>query len=179
LIITGQYFFSVVDAACAQLSHRFDASAPGIKTYMAMEKMLLSGEVNAEICSNYPELSESLPIQLEMFHLSYQVETLADARRTIQAMGQEVRNLFPAVQQLIRLMLICPVTSCSAETSFSALRRLKTWLRSTMTEHRLNSVILCHTNKQMLDEINLKTLAAEFCQRTDIRKNVFGHFGNQ
>jgi hypothetical protein len=51
-------FFSVVDAACAQLSHRFDASAPGIKTYMAMEKMRLSGEVNAEICSNYPELSE-------------------------------------------------------------------------------------------------------------------------
>lgn len=89
-------------------------------------------------------------------------------------MGEEVRNLFPAVEQLVRLMLICPVTSCSAERSFSALRRLKTWLRSTMTERRLNSVIICHTNKHMLDELNLKTLAAEFCQRSDIRKNVFG-----
>jgi hAT family C-terminal dimerisation region len=136
--------------------------------------MLLSGEVNAEICSNYPELSESLPIQLKMFHLTYQVKTLANAQQTIQGMGQEVRNLFPSVEQLVRLMLICPVTSCAAERSFSALRRLKTWLRSTMTECRLNSVIVCHTNKHMLDEVNLKTVAAEFCRRSDIRKNVFG-----
>ena len=116
--------------------------------------MLLSGKVNAETCSNYPELNESLAVQLEMFHASYKVETLFKAQQTIQAMCQEVRNLFPAVEQLIRLMLICPVTSCTAERSFSALRRMKTWLRSTMTESRLNSVIICHVNKRLLDDIS-------------------------
>ena len=43
-------------------------------------------------------------------------------------------------------MLICimvlPVTSCEAERSFSALRRIKTYLQTTMTQNRLNSLSL-------------------------------------
>ena len=45
-------------------------------------------------------------------------------------MVPEVRSLFVDVEQLIRLMLLCSVSSCAAERSFGALRRLKNWLRS-------------------------------------------------
>jgi hypothetical protein len=89
-------------------------------------------------------------------------------------MVPEVRVLFTAVEQLLRLMLICPVSSCAAERSFSALRRLKNWLRSSMSQERLNAITICHVNQTILDDLNLKQLAYQFSQQSDIRKNAFG-----
>ena len=42
---------------------------------------------------------------------------------------------------LIRTMVL-PVTSCEAERSFSTLRRIKTFLHTTMTQDRLNGLAL-------------------------------------
>jgi len=74
------------------------------------------------------------------------------------------------------LLLVSPASSSSAERSFSSLRRLKTWLRNSMTQKRQNSVAVCHTHQDLLDNIDMVRLCKEFCQRSDIRKNVFGAF---
>ena len=104
------------------------------------------------------------------------INALTEAQTLFQGMVMEVRALFPLVEHLIRLMLLCPVSSCTAERSFSALRRLKNWLRSTMTQRRLNAVSVCHVNKDTLDNIDLTSLAASFSERTQIRRGVFGSF---
>jgi hAT family C-terminal dimerisation region len=52
---------------------------------------------------------------------------------------------------LNHLLLLCPASSIEAERSFSSLRRLKTWLLSTMTQERLNSVAVCHIHQDLLD----------------------------
>ena len=43
-----------------------------------------------------------------------------------------LRDMYPVMTALVRLLLVIPATSCEAERSFSTLRRLKTYLRSTM-----------------------------------------------
>jgi hypothetical protein len=50
---------------------------------------------------------------------------------------------------LIKLcvLLTMPVASATAEMSFSVLRRLKTYLRSTMKNDRLSSLGLMHINR--------------------------------
>ena len=113
---------------------------------------------------------------MPMFHNSYTFTTVAEAQLLFQKMVPEVRKLFPAVEVLIRLLLICAVSSCAAERSFSALRRLKNWLRSTMTQQRLNAVSVCHVNKDILDRLDLTELAVDFARRSTIRENIFGHF---
>lgn len=50
--------------------------------------------------------------------------------------------LFPNIGTILRLLLTLPVGSCSCERSFSAMRRLKTWQRSSMTEGRFNGLAL-------------------------------------
>ena len=40
------------------------------------------------------------------------------------------------------------VSSCSCERSFSALRRLKTWCRSSMTDEGLDHLALCYNNQE-------------------------------
>lgn len=170
-------YFTVLDTAYQQLRQRLNKNTPGMETYLALEKMLLFGELDVTLCSTYPELdARSLQIQLQMLHNSYTISSLHGTHEIFRGMKPEVRALFCAVEQLMRLMLICPLSSCNAERSFSALRRLKTWLRTTMTEARLNACNVCHVNKDILDTADIAALAAEFARRSDIRVGTFGSF---
>ena len=49
---------------------------------------------------------------------------------------------FPAIHKVLSIFLTTPVGSVSCERSFSALRRLKIWTRSSMTEDRLSGLII-------------------------------------
>jgi hAT family C-terminal dimerisation region len=132
-----------------------------------------------DIVKKYPELEKcSLKLQLAMFHSQFRYTTLEQARVHMQNMCPEVRALFKQVEQLLRLVLVCPASSCTAERSFSALRRLKTWLRNTMTQTRLNSLSICHVHQVYLDNVDLWKVAAEFSGRSEIRRNKFGSFSD-
>lgn len=174
-------YYQAVDTAASQLALRVDRKAADMREYLSLEKILLSGEIPEESdwwAEHELAKCESLPVQLTMFRSRHPVKTLHDAQEIFQGMVAEVRELFNDVEKLIRLMLICPVTSCSAERSFSALRRLKNWLRSTMSQQRLNAVAVCHINQSELDKLDIATLAEKFAQRSDIRRGIFGLCSN-
>ena len=85
--------------------------------------------------------------------------------------------MFPQVEALIRLLLVNPASSATAERSFSSLRRLKTYLRSTCGLLRLNNLAICHVHKDLVDEdeVNVDELMQEFILCRDTRGVVFGH----
>ena len=51
-------------------------------------------------------------------------------------------DLLPILYEVATILASIPATSSSAERSFSSLRRVKTYLRSTMGQQRLNSIAL-------------------------------------
>ena len=53
-------------------------------------------------------------------------------------------DIFPDIKTLLHIGCTLPVTSCEAERSFSGLRRIKSYMRSTMNEDRLSSLALMH-----------------------------------
>ena len=55
---------------------------------------------------------------------------------------------FPNIRELLKILAVLPLGSTEAERSFSCLRKLHAWLRSTMTTNRLSdlSVIAMHGN---------------------------------
>lgn len=57
-------------------------------------------------------------------------------------------KLYPATNCLLHLLLTLPVSVATAERSFSTLRRLKTWLRSRMTEQRLTGLALMNIHRE-------------------------------
>ena len=69
-----------------------------------------------------------------------------------------------------------PATNATSERSFSALRRLKTWLRSTISECRLNWSMILHIHKDKTDALPIKGVANEFVTRNESRRRLFGHF---
>ena len=80
------------------------------------------------------------------------------------------------VNKLLQLYLTFPVTTATAERSFSALRRLKTFLRSTMTECRLNNLFLLYVHKSMTDALDSSHIAKDFVSVNSRRINYFGKF---
>jgi hypothetical protein len=63
-----------------------------------------------------------------------------------------------------------PVTVASAERSFSKLKLLKNYLRSTMSQERLNGLATLSIEKRFLDEIDINTIINEFASR-NVRRN--------
>ena len=118
--------------------------------------MLIKGSYNEEMCAKYPELNNGLQQELMFFHSQFKSKfsNLDECRILFQSLVPEVRMMFTQVEQLLRLLLQSPASSCSAERSFSALRRLKTWLCSTMGQERLSSLMTCHVHRDRLMEID-------------------------
>lgn len=65
-------------------------------------------------------------------------------------------NVLSNIKILLQLFATLPVTSATPERTFSTLKRLKTYLRSTMTEERLNGLALANINKnELLSEVEV------------------------
>ena len=92
-------------------------------------------------------------------------------------MAQHVnKDLLSEVHLLLRLYLTFPITSSTSERSFSALRRLFTYLRSSMSENRLNQCFLLHFHKELTETLNVEEIAREFIATNDERMRYFGKF---
>ena len=50
-------------------------------------------------------------------------------------------------------------TNAGSERSFSAVRRIKSYLRSTMSQQRLNHLMLLHVHKDRTDGLDLVDVA--------------------
>ena len=88
------------------------------------------------------------------------------------------KSLLCEVFSLLRIALTIPVTSATAERAFSALRRLKNFLRSTMSQPRLNHVIL-HIRKEGTDKLDLTTIAKEFVSINERKIFILVALNNQ
>ena len=75
-------------------------------------------------------------------------------------------DCYPNVSVAYRILLTVPVTVASAERSFSKLKLLKSYLRSTMLQDRLNDLAMCCIEKDILDNVDLDCALNDFASRT-------------
>ena len=62
------------------------------------------------------------------------------------------------VSKLFKLLLVLPATNATSERSFSALP----YLRSTMTQARLNHLMVLHYHQDIADKLDLKIIGNEY-----------------
>ncbi len=169
-------FYALIDTAVLQLTERFKNSI-GLNKYRAIEDVLISGIIDTDLLSQYTELQVSdLQPQLQNFRRKRPVKSVEETVAILRKMTPEVRGEYSEVEMLVRLLLVSPASSAEAERSFSALRRLKTWLRSTMTQVRLNAISVCHIHQDWLDEIDDGAIVQAFVAKSEYRALLFGKF---
>jgi hypothetical protein len=169
-------YYEILDTTVMHLEER--VTQKSISQIQTLEETLLTGIVS-QTCYQYPELSENygrdLVNELQMFHRHHpHVSSLCDVVNNLKSMTPECRHLFSSVENWVRLLLVIPASSSTAERSFSGLRRVKTWLRSTMTQQRLNHMAVLHAHQEVLDMLEVHSELGQFITLSDIRKNLFG-----
>ena len=118
----------------------------------------------------------NLKMQLELLsdHISGKNTDIFDVKKYLQELTPAVKALFSEVVLLMKLILVLPATNATSERSFSAMRRVKSHLRSTMGQERLNNLMVLHVHKEYTDKIVLKDIANEFISKCPRRQSVFG-----
>lgn len=67
--------------------------------------------------------------------------------------------------KLLQVALTLPISSATCERSFSAMRRIKTWMRSTMVENRFNDLSILNIEKDLTKKINNYDIVNDFSNK--------------
>ena len=118
-------------------------------------------------------LHSNLPREIEEETGGTKLKSLV---RFFQTLSQVEHQFYNMVMKLTEIILIMPGTNAISERSFSALRRMKTWLRSTMNQTRLNWCMILHIHNDDTDKLNIVEVANEFVNRNSSRRNILGRF---
>jgi hypothetical protein len=100
--------------------------------------------------------------------------TLPDKQMSAMDIFEFVREVDSYANVVIayRILFTMPVTVASAERSFSKLKLLKNYLRSVMSQERLNGLATLCIEKQLLDDIDIDSIINDFASRS-VRRNIF------
>ena len=85
-------------------------------------------------------------------------------------------DFYSEIIVLFKLYLVSQAANAVSERSASSLGRIKNWLKSTMSQERLNHCMLLSIHKEKTDEINLKNVANVFWEANEERRRTFGTF---
>ena len=69
---------------------------------------------------------------------------------------------FESIATLLKFALTLPVSSAHDERAFSCLKRVKTFLCSTMTENRLSNLACISINLELVSHISIRELQQPF-----------------
>lgn len=93
-------------------------------------------------------------------------------------MTKAEKSLLSEVITILQIILVMPATNAVSERSFSALKRIKDYLRSMMLQGRLNNSMLLHIHEDEFDIMDLIQIANTFGSKNKSRNNMFGTFTN-
>lgn len=119
------------------------------------DKRLISSIVSLFLDDCKPD-EDSLLVELNIFCQHFK-ENRPEAclAQTASEYCKEFKSLFPLTERCFRLTLTAPITNSSNERSFSKLRSIKTLMRSTARQERLEHVTKLACEKELTDNIDL------------------------
>ena len=163
-----RWYFESLDMTISTIRDRFDQESTS--QYHLLTELLTSAIKGSEVTlsSDIKSLYSSdlnmnlLEVQLHLLSsLSLPVpSSVADFAKWLS--GSENRGCLTEVEKLVKLILTLPATNATSERSFSALRRLKTYLRSSMDQKRLNAIMLLNSYKEQTDTLDPEAVITEF-----------------
>jgi len=175
------YFLVMVDVAKVSLQKRFEE----LKVFKNIFGFLLSSN-NLKLlddielrkcCDKFVQTFSQSDVDLDdlFSELRLLQMTLPESDVPLRAMEmfEFVRDIdcFPNTLIAYRILFTVPVTVASAERSFSKLKLLKNYLRSSMSQERLNGLATLCIEKDKLDEINVDVIVDDFASRSVTRNS--------
>ena len=170
-------FKSALKGLDEELARRFDGV--GLKTMVLIEEVLCSATAGSIVDEKVQELTQALGDDLEKTTLIHELRVIRfvvkDAKTVedVRMLPKEARQIFPETLKLLRIATCAATSTATAERSFSTLRRLKTWLRTSMTQARLTHLAILHCHREV--SLDVDAILREFVGANELRRKTFGN----
>ena len=164
-----QIYYEGLDLIINCIQHRFQQD--GYMVYRRLQDVLLNAARHSNYSADFEFVTsfygtdfdcQRLKTQLELYTTMFEETenvTLQDIISHIRNLSSSQKILLSEVCTLTKLLLVMPATNATSERSFSALRLVKTYLRSTMNQDRLNHLMLLYVHKHLTDNLDLTNIA--------------------
>ncbi|XP_065678111.1 52 kDa repressor of the inhibitor of the protein kinase-like [Hydra vulgaris] len=94
----------------------------------------------------------SIHAELDMWDTFWNNQSVIPSTITETLKSIDMRG-FPNIREGFLIMGTIPITTCECERSISVIRRLKTYMRSRMTESRFNSLALMSIHQEIIPDV--------------------------
>ncbi|XP_025200207.1 zinc finger MYM-type protein 1-like [Melanaphis sacchari] len=84
----------------------------------------------------------------------------------------DITSVYPYVEVALRILLCTLSTNCSAERSFSTLKRIKNYLRSTMAQDRCSALAVLAIETEITNSLDFEKIINDFAT-SEARKKKF------
>ena len=174
----GNYYFLILEKIIAEIERRFQS--PVFTFYMTVEDVLrraFTGEyipqtIIKNVIEHFVDDLQETELCAEISMFKNAAEGMNFSIRNIKNVISRYQELFPQISKLFRLLLTMPATSATSERSFSSLRHIKTYLRASMKQERLNHLMIIYIHKDW--KINYVDAMREFILPHQSRVETFG-----
>ncbi|XP_052809147.1 zinc finger MYM-type protein 1-like [Mya arenaria] len=95
-----------------------------------------------------PKTRQEFSEEVRRWNLRWQLND-AKPSTLLATLNKTSEAAYPCIYIILQILLTMPATSASCERSFSSMRRIKTYLRSTMTGERLSSLGVLHIHRDV------------------------------
>lgn len=173
-----EFYYTILDIAIQSIEERFQQlKQHNILFGFLYDIASINKRTSADILDNCKCLEKSLTYKnnkdIDAHDLFNELQILA--RRLPRSMSpsdvliyivqQHLEDCVPNVVVSLRILLTLPVSVASGERSFSKLKLIKTYLRSTMSQNRLVDLATISIESEFASSLELKPLVDTFARR--------------
>ena len=179
-------YFEAIHLAIATIQNRFDQ--PGCAVHHNLEDLLLKHLVERTTVTNCSvcvcalhrvscQHSEGAAEKLGHPHcqqFSHHSPFIVDFLRCLSPNARSFFKEFCCV--VVSLITVMPSTSAVSEHSFSMMRHIKSYLKSTTKQSRLNHTMVLNVYQEQLDKLDMVAESNEFVSMNEHCNQFFGKF---
>ena len=180
----SNFFYPLVDQAMMSIKERFNLLREVSSAFSFLytrDRLLLVQQENALLtcCEEFQKKfgdidSDEMSAELQRFVLILQKKrNLKLAQDFLNyLLKTHLFELYPNVYIALRILLTCPVTVASAERSFSKLKLIKTFNRTSMTDSRLSSLVMLSIENDCARTLDYDNVITAFANKK-VRSRLF------
>uniref|UniRef100_A0A2S2QNB5 Zinc finger MYM-type protein 1 n=1 Tax=Sipha flava TaxID=143950 RepID=A0A2S2QNB5_9HEMI len=156
-------YYKILDSIIENLKKRF--SPESLSLAISIDKFM---QLNYEGSLTFIDYYKAL---LDVNKLNIKSE-MTVARNCINKINNDLniddlkttikKEIFPNIYKMLQVALTLPVSSATCERSFSAMRRIKTWVRTSMHQERFTNLSILHIEKDVTKNIDTEFILNEF-----------------
>ncbi|KAL5497675.1 hypothetical protein EMCRGX_G014194 [Ephydatia muelleri] len=137
---------------------------------------LINGNVESDLvhqCADFGVVYEGDVNGAALYQEITDCQMLFANRQTLPSTPEELlkatiqygKDVFPNLQTALQILLTMPVSVASCERSFSKLKIIKTYLRSTMAQERLGNLAILSIEKEVFNSVDFDQIIDQFAEK--------------